>query len=403
MQDMGSYQSKHHITLPVIIYSFLFFIALVGLGLPAFQTHYIYPGFINQIVENTETDIIRIGRNMMRMVLKEYSGSSFELSQETKEYLTQTSVDYSLWKVKVFSKEGETIYSTEEKDIGEVNNHKYFQEVVAGGQVFTQLVKKNQLSLEGQSVRHDVVETYIPILKKGVFVGAFELYYDVSKRKEAMNTLITKTNGMIYMLSAILLLLVISFALGVHWGIRQRTRFEKSLVTLATKDELTDLYNRRRFLELLDWEVEKFSRYKQNASLLLFDIDRFKVVNDTHGHQVGDEVIVAVAKQCQDAMRKSDMIARYGGEEFIAILPETDKEKAILLAERLRSSVESMAVPYRGGKVHVTISLGVAHFGQVDPPTVDGIIKLADDCLYQAKEGGRNAVVFSDKDIIDAS
>ena len=229
-------------------------------------------------------------------------------------------------------------------------------------------------------------------MERGVFVGAFELYYNISRRKEAMDSLISRTNTMIYGLSATLLFVVLASALGIHWGMRQRKRYETTLVTLATKDSLTGVYNRRRFLELLSWEVEKHNRYRHEASLLLFDLDHFKVVNDTHGHQVGDEVLISIVDKCQTVIRKSDLMARYGGEEFIVLLPEADKATAVTLAERIRSTVEETSIPYYGGDINVTVSVGVASFKQVDPLTVDNVIKLADDCLFQSKESGRNTV-----------
>ena len=169
--------------------------------------------------------------------------------------------------------------------------------------------------------------------------------------------------------------------------IARRKSAEQKLRRMATHDPLTGLLNRRGIDQRLAQEVKEARRYDRPLAVAMFDIDHFKRVNDTYGHDVGDEVLQAVARVAQAHLRASDMLARWGGEEFLVVAPETDGDGARELAEKLRQSVEASSHPEAG---RVTISAGVAAF------TGDGeaqdLVKRADGALYQAKEGGRNRV-----------
>lgn len=162
------------------------------------------------------------------------------------------------------------------------------------------------------------------------------------------------------------------------------------LYHLAVFDGLTNLYVNRYFKAYLQTEFEKVKRYSGELSLLFTDIDHFKIFNDTYGHQVGDIVLIEVARLLQETARTSDLVARYGGEEFCAILPETDIEGAEIFAERLRKAVEEHKVEVNGQVLSVTISIGVANQVMSKARTKDELIKFADAALYQAKKAGRN-------------
>jgi diguanylate cyclase (GGDEF)-like protein len=161
----------------------------------------------------------------------------------------------------------------------------------------------------------------------------------------------------------------------------------------AVTDELTGLANVRAFTQILDMELERSRRFDTPVALVLLDIDDFKVVNDTHGHQQGDEVLAHVACVLRDLSRDLDVPARYGGEELAVVLSQTDADGAALLAERMRAAIESLEVPRVGGrgKVRVTASFGVASVpdSALDRP---GLIAAADAALYRAKRAGKNRV-----------
>jgi diguanylate cyclase (GGDEF)-like protein len=166
------------------------------------------------------------------------------------------------------------------------------------------------------------------------------------------------------------------------------------MADLAMKDALTGIPNRRYFMMRLDSEWKRYRRYGRPLSLLTLDIDHFKSINDRFGHDVGDEVIVAVAKLCQAKTRDSDVPARIGGEEFAILLLETDLVEARIVAERLRAAIAERPVACRGQEIAVTVSVGAA---PADETTADPavLMKRADEALYAAKRGGRNRVAIA--------
>ncbi|OYD86411.1 diguanylate cyclase domain-containing protein [Azospirillum brasilense] len=167
------------------------------------------------------------------------------------------------------------------------------------------------------------------------------------------------------------------------------------LRTLSFNDGLTGIANRRRFDEVLLREWRRCGRAQLPLSLIMLDVDQFKPYNDHYGHQAGDECLRAVAQLLADQMmRPGDLIARYGGEEFVCLLPETDEDGAVQVAERMRQMVAERRLPHAVSHVadHVTISLGVATARPMLDDTPDRLTQLADGLLYEAKRAGRNRV-----------
>ncbi|ABB13740.1 GGDEF domain protein [Carboxydothermus hydrogenoformans Z-2901] len=165
------------------------------------------------------------------------------------------------------------------------------------------------------------------------------------------------------------------------------------LKELAQKDELTGLYNRRYFLERLNEEHLRSRRHKLNYTIVLLDIDYFKKINDTYGHDCGDLVLNDFGRFLKDTLRRTDLSARYGGEEFVVLLPQTGKKEAYLLAERLREKVKERVLIFQGQKVKYTVSMGLAAYPE-DAEEYRELLSLADKALYQAKNRGRDKVVM---------
>jgi len=390
---MTSDRIKYTISTSFIVYTILSLVILATIGMSVFQSQFIYPRFLKQLIDNTENEAIRTGNHLKRIVLEHFSDEQIKISDKTKVSLEIIVTDYDLWKIKIFSNLGEILYSTSDGDIGIFNKKSYFHDIVAKGNTYTKVVAKDGISLEGQKITSDVVETYVPILHQNEFVGAFELYYNITARKKAMDELISRFNNLLYILTLIIIVIVVLVMLGFRKSMQDRKRFEIALFEMANTDKLTGIYNRRRFLELLEIEIDKFNRYKSNPCIMLFDIDHFKNVNDTYGHQVGDEVLVGLAGICKKVLRKTDIFSRYGGEEFILFLPEIDEENALNVAEKLRNTIASTPIPSSEGEISITISIGFTLFKTVDALSMDSLIKQADDALYKAKNRGRNQVV----------
>jgi two-component system, cell cycle response regulator len=173
---------------------------------------------------------------------------------------------------------------------------------------------------------------------------------------------------------------------------RLQQNYQRSL-SLALTDELTGLYNRRYLFAHLEELIQRVNQDGIGAAVLLFDIDHFKQVNDTHGHAAGDDVLRVLAARAMNSVRTVDLVARLGGEEFVVVMPETDLANAAAVAERLRFAVarEPFTVRAADLKLSVTISVGVAAAAGGDDR--DSLLKRADDALYGAKTGGRNRVI----------
>ncbi|WP_439405962.1 GGDEF domain-containing protein [Bradyrhizobium sp. DASA03076] len=158
---------------------------------------------------------------------------------------------------------------------------------------------------------------------------------------------------------------------------------------LADTDFMTGLMNRRSFLAVADDAVAFSRRYKRSMATLMIDIDHFKKINDTHGHAAGDDAIKSVADIISQSIRTTDKAARFGGEEFVVLLREIDQETAMLLADRIRVSIESAVVRHGNTVIPLTVSVGLALFDEADRDVQD-VIERADQGLYIAKKTGRN-------------
>lgn len=163
----------------------------------------------------------------------------------------------------------------------------------------------------------------------------------------------------------------------------------KELEKLATTDKLTNLYNRRKIEELLEFEINRSERFNHNFGLAIVDIDKFKEVNDTYGHQIGDKVLKEIANILNTNRRKTDFVGRYGGEEFIIICPESDVEGVIKLMETFKEKICKHKFSKVGNK---TASFGVTMSQRGD--SIESVLKRADDALYQAKDNGRNKIEY---------
>jgi diguanylate cyclase (GGDEF)-like protein len=161
---------------------------------------------------------------------------------------------------------------------------------------------------------------------------------------------------------------------------------------MALKDTLTGLYNRRYFLQILDYELNRAKRYRQPLSLVFIDLDHFKQINDTFGHTMGDQFLKQTSQKLHSLFRTTDLLARYAGDEFVAILPATPPEGAMILARRIQEAMSQYQVMARGKTLQVAVSIGVDTYENEEGVGVATFIDRADKAMYEAKRQGRNRV-----------
>ncbi len=183
-------------------------------------------------------------------------------------------------------------------------------------------------------------------------------------------------------------------------GSNIESAYHEAIHNMAIQDGMTGIHNKRYFMEFLEREIAVCVRHSHPLTLVMFDVDHFKKINDGHGHLAGDAVLKDLAARIKPRIRREDLFARYGGEEFACVLPSTALPGGIVFAEHLRTLIEERATLFDNQQIRFTISLGVTTLHRetgVDPA---GLIKRADENLYSAKRGGRNRVVPSLQDLI---
>lgn len=192
---------------------------------------------------------------------------------------------------------------------------------------------------------------------------------------------------------AFLSLYVVMLIGSIGFILLAKEKADMKLFIAATYDQMTGIYNRASFIKNANAVVSLCARKERPISLLLIDLDHFKMINDTYGHKVGDIVLEEFCKAIKDQLRKYDLFGRYGGEEFLILLPETESNAALEIANRLRASIENKPVNI-GDKISYTISIGGVSIIPNQETSIENLFDLSDRALYQAKEKGRNRVEF---------
>ncbi len=214
-------------------------------------------------------------------------------------------------------------------------------------------------------------------------------------RPQVMNTELELIQSFAFVLVLAEVALIGGFISGLRGKLRLRNHELKNAMgriqELVNIDELTGIYNRRRIFQVLNEESNRYRRFPGAFSVGILDVDLFKQINDTHGHQAGDKILRQLASSVAEDLRVIDSFGRYGGEEFLLILPQTTLVGAEIKAERIRSSIESLRFDDLPTSISITVSIGLAEFQAGE--TTDDTLARADKALYQAKESGRNCVI----------
>jgi diguanylate cyclase (GGDEF)-like protein len=256
-------------------------------------------------------------------------------------------------------------------------NHATSETIAAGG-----------FSMEFKGLKHKA--RVIPIEDKGKRdVGDMWILIDTDEEVEDVLKVTLIATAITITLGIMLFILFFRLVTGIE---SELTKHQQALRQIAANDGLTGVYNRRSFDTIIAKEFERAKRYERELSLLIIDIDHFKLVNDTFGHVAGDNVLKELAGRLSSRLRSNDHLARYGGEEFVIILPEAPIEMAYLFADRIRKSVGERQYQVGGDlTTEVTISIGVSSF-PAQSAKLEDLIHHADSALYEAKETGRNRV-----------
>ncbi|RDE25269.1 GGDEF domain-containing protein [Motiliproteus coralliicola] len=381
------------------------FFSITILGLSSYAITAIYS---KQVLQDTETNAIKTSLSVLALEKDNFLHPDADGNEQLQIYpedfqaldakMRALFAPLDIVKIKIFSTQGEVLYSTDHSIIGKKDKENLRLKAALAGGTDSKLKSKDEFTdLQGEKrFAVDVVESYVPIHNSlGMIVGAFEIYQDITASNSRSH------QGAMNLLISLALILVVAFGLSflvVKIAAKELTKIQHKLHDMATLDSLTGLYNRAMILEALEHESIPEQRAVEEAthstfSLVMIDIDHFKSVNDVYGHLVGDRVIVKVANSISKALRDGDRIGRYGGEEFLLLLPATDLNGACSLAERIRQRVEETLIEIDQHELSITISLGVATSNATES-TYKSVLQRADDALYAAKQEGRNRVNY---------
>jgi diguanylate cyclase (GGDEF)-like protein len=362
----------------------------MGSTLPLYNALVSYPALIKVMQENIEQGAVKTAHHIVAdftsLNAMTFSGP---LPLEEQRIIQNLKTDYEMVGVKIYDPAGLVIFSTRSKDLGKTNTHDYFQQQVAKGQTLNKLVNKKQLSMEGVEVHRDVSEIYVPVMVEDRFVGAFEFYFDVTAQKLAIDDISAASLRVFLGVFFGFLALFGIFALKMRQAIKKRRQVEQEIIQLAYTDTLTGLPNRRLFMDRFEQALLRAQRDNLRVTLFYLDLDHFKSVNDSYGHQQGDNLLIHITRRIKHQIRTSDTLARLGGDEFVLLAPDLHQpEEAVTIARALNRLTEKPCI-LEGQEIAVSLSIGVAIYpedGQ-DPET---LLRRADDAMYAAKGQGRN-------------
>jgi diguanylate cyclase (GGDEF)-like protein len=387
----------------IALVSMLLIVSLTALG--------IHRAAVEDVLRIAEDDAVRIGAVMVDQQYRElFAGGEQNISlaenrislfhSHMKDFLHP----FGIVKIKVFDTTGKIVYSTDQEIIGKTVEGNARLERSLRGAVDSQMETKDQVIdlAEEKRLNVDVVESYMPVRNRAKKIaGSFELYVDVTRYREEI---VGRVVNSVLILTGILLgVFGLSF-LVVRMGVQQLRKVLNQLQQMAVTDPLTGVFNRGAVLNRAEEELSRMQRRQirdegNSLGLIMIDIDHFKKVNDTYGHQAGDEVLREMSRRACACLREYDVFGRYGGEEFLAVIPAVDFNGAMVVAERIRHKLTTTAFKINGHALPITASLGVTCCKN-PAEGVKAALQRADEALYAAKHQGRDRVVGHESDLL---
>jgi diguanylate cyclase (GGDEF)-like protein len=344
------------------------------------ETLYAHPFAVSNAASDLKSSVLKARDEMLRIVFVEhnveYTKSAMVEVEKTDE---QTKADLAVIKSS-FLGDINQVYALEIQVNQWTAIHKRILGIVQHGDFKAAQIESRNV---GTPIFDNIIQTANYVLTFARF-KAKSLNDDA---ENSSNTAVTQTRKLEIFLVAV----VIFTAITVVWFVAD---LQKELVQVASTDYLTGVPNRRYFMELTERELSRAKRYGSKVALVVVDLDLFKRINDTYGHQVGDIVLKKFCDICENDLRDTDIIGRIGGEEFAIILPNTPFAEAQEVIERIRHDIEKTNVQIsKNSALHFTASFGMTEI--TNSTDFDDIFKHADEALYHAKESGRNKVCIS--------
>ena len=378
--------------------------AVMILLLSSFSFHRVFSGFVIASAKDDSVQLCEIlFDHQKHLMIKKIPGQGAILAVDQKDQalLNRSIIDviehFNVIKVKIYDGNSRVIYSTDATIIGRTdNNNRRLRNALAGNVDAKMETKESARDFDDEQLLDvDVVETYVPVRDGvGKVLGSSEVYLNVTKYRSLIWA------GVAVMTAVMTLVLAAVFGISyilIRRGTIHLRQVQSKLEMLAITDVLTGIANRgyvmSRGEEVFARTVRNREKDPQSSELccIMLDIDHFKQVNDTWGHQAGDQVLCEVALRLRQCVRPYDIIGRYGGEEFVVLMPDTAFDQGLVVAERIRTVINSETICIGDEEIKVSVSLGVAYTQEKDRDLGD-LIKKADQGLYKAKDGGRDRV-----------
>jgi diguanylate cyclase (GGDEF)-like protein len=369
-----------------VIFAYTLLALLPVIILPCCVLVYLPPKFNAFIINDTKTEAIRVANYLSSTIMKDANSlSNSDVISQLENKDAQLRKELQLIKLNLFLPTGEVIYSSSPEDIGKINQRQYFINVVAKGEAYSKWVKKDKLSLEGQVVQADVVETYVPIMQNGRFIGAFEIYYDITTTRLMLSQLTANLYVVLILISTALLGIIFFSAVKAKKRIDDQKFFQKKLHLLSITDDLTGLLNRRGFMTLGEKQHCLAKRTQQILLIAYSDIDGMKWINDNLGHDVGDRALKETAQLLKMTFRESDIISRLGGDEF-AVLLSCDLDKVSIASIEKRFYENLKMVNQKPSRQYtLQVSLGVSGDSVDHKYSLEDLMTRADKLMYERK------------------